>query len=232
MHNALTMLIFSRALRSAALAALIFPVISVSAHARFLERLFFRNLTQEKIAGLPESMRALIEEGASPNIAISAGGSNLLHSTITLNAPEIARILLDAGVRGWDTPEERFHCRSAATVPSDAAVEILKMMLDHGSPIDAKDKNGKTLLDYAAEFGNAKAVRVLLERGADASALSLQPRNAASKAARRFERFFANSKTGVPPAARPSLLIDAFIGQWTAHHHSTKRPSRLRARIV
>lgn len=172
MHNALTMLIFSRVLRSAALAALIFPVISVSAHARFLELLFLRNLTQEKIAGLPESMRELIEEGASPNIAISAGGSNLLHSTITLNAPEIARILLDAGVRGWDTPEERFHCRSAATVPSDAAVEILKMMLDHGCQIDAKDKNGKTLLDYAAEFGNAKAVRVLLERGADTSALS------------------------------------------------------------
>lgn len=34
MHNALTMLIFSRVLRSAALAALIFPVISVSAHAQ------------------------------------------------------------------------------------------------------------------------------------------------------------------------------------------------------
>lgn len=34
MHNALTMLIFSRALRRAALAALIFPVISVSAHAQ------------------------------------------------------------------------------------------------------------------------------------------------------------------------------------------------------
>lgn len=46
------------------------------------------------------------------------------------------------------------------------------MMLDHGCQIDAKDKNGETLLDYAAEFGNAKAVRVLLERGVDASALS------------------------------------------------------------
>lgn len=34
MHNALTMLIFSRTLRRAALAALIFPVISVSAHAQ------------------------------------------------------------------------------------------------------------------------------------------------------------------------------------------------------
>lgn len=42
-------------------------------------------------------------------------------------------------------PEERFHCRSAATVPSDAAVEILKMMLAHGCQIDAKNKNGKTL---------------------------------------------------------------------------------------
>lgn len=153
MHNALAMLIFSRALRSAALAALIFPVISVSAHAQGnaadeIERFIFVRRARE----------AQKKETRDPSARSSSARRRK-------NDRGAARAFCS-------TPEERFHCRSDATFPSDAAVEILKMMLDHGCQIDAKDKNGETLLDYAAEFGNAKAVRVLLERGADASALS------------------------------------------------------------
>jgi ankyrin repeat protein len=44
---------------------------------------------------------------------------------------------------------------------------ILKALLDHGTDFNARDKNGETLLMYAAEYGYSRSVGLLLERGAD-----------------------------------------------------------------
>ena len=51
-------------------------------------------------------------------------------------------------------------------------VLTLKAMIQTGSAIDEFDHRGKTALHYAAEEGNSKAIRLLLEHNADANAYS------------------------------------------------------------
>ena len=77
---------------------------------------------------------------------------------------EPARRLLDRGAKverpGW-TP-----LHYAASGPNPALVRLL---LDRGSPIDARSPNGTTPLMMAARYGTEDATAMLLERGADAS---------------------------------------------------------------
>ncbi len=73
----------------------------------------------------------------------------------------VARLLLDAGDDG-----------QAALV--DAAghgqAEAVRLMLDAGIPLDARDQDGATPLHAAALSGSAQVIRLLLDRGADIEA--------------------------------------------------------------
>ncbi|RPI78632.1 MAG: hypothetical protein EHM45_05850 [Desulfobacteraceae bacterium] len=45
--------------------------------------------------------------------------------------------------------------------------DAVRVYLDKGAPVNAKDENGHTLLMYAALFGRSAVVKLLVERGAD-----------------------------------------------------------------
>ena len=67
-----------------------------------------------------------------------------------------------------------------------ASVAGLRLLLDAGADVDARDGWGRTALAYAAAVGNAAAARVLLDAGADpdlADAAGATPLMAASDAA-------------------------------------------------
>ena len=67
-----------------------------------------------------------------------------------------------------------------------ASVAGLRLLLDAGADVDARDGWGRTALAYAAAVGNAAAVRVLLDAGADpdlADAAGATPLMAAADAA-------------------------------------------------
>lgn len=49
----------------------------------------------------------------------------------------------------------------------DAKLDVINKLLDHGADINARNDSGETVLIAAAGFGEAAAVRVLLQRGAD-----------------------------------------------------------------
>ena len=51
---------------------------------------------------------------------------------------------------------------------------IMKLLLDHGAPVDAKDKYELTPLMAAARWGRIEMVNVLLEQGADPNARDKQ----------------------------------------------------------
>lgn len=92
------------------------------------------------------------------------------------NHPEIARMLLDAGARCWDTPEERTLCNQSIAIhgfkQDEDTIEIIGRMLDRGYPINAKDSDGNTLLGISVTFSRNEQVRFLLERGADVEAMN------------------------------------------------------------
>ncbi len=64
--------------------------------------------------------------------------------------------------------------KSGATPLHTAALggdaEVVKLLLDHGAEINARDQeSGATPLSYAASLGRAEVVDLLLTRGADAT---------------------------------------------------------------
>jgi len=56
------------------------------------------------------------------------------------------------------------------TPPAGDSTGVVGLLLYAGADLNAKDKDGKTALMYAAENGHADAVRSLLDKGADVNA--------------------------------------------------------------
>ena len=48
-----------------------------------------------------------------------------------------------------------------------ASSEIVKLLIDHGCALDFTDKNGRTALICAIEFGNLKIAEILVKAGVD-----------------------------------------------------------------
>jgi ankyrin repeat protein len=57
--------------------------------------------------------------------------------------------------------------------------EVVKLLLDHGAEINARDQeSGATPLAYAASLGRAEVVELLLDRGADAALKNIRGQTA------------------------------------------------------
>jgi ankyrin repeat protein len=78
---------------------------------------------------------------------------------------EVVKLLLDKGV---NVNEYTSYVRITPLMfaVKNGHKEIVKLLLDRGANIEAKDRNGKSLLDYAAKSGNKEVVELLLDRGA------------------------------------------------------------------
>src|SRR5260370_29543454 len=59
---------------------------------------------------------------------------------------------------------------AAVGPPSETQPWIVKMLLDHGGNVHARDRDGETGLMHAARNGNGEAVKLMLARGAEIEA--------------------------------------------------------------
>ncbi|EXB29253.1 Serine/threonine-protein phosphatase 6 regulatory ankyrin repeat subunit A [Morus notabilis] len=123
-----------------------------------------------------ESLLRVATELADPESMLNL----LLESGLKIGArvePDDAR-----ASRGWDA----LHA-AAALDRTDEVVELVRTMRGCGS-LDRGDREGKTPLHVAAEKGNIRCARVLVESGADKDARSRDGRTALHRAAANGDR--------------------------------------------
>jgi hypothetical protein len=113
---------------------------------------------------LPDALsRCGLSSGRKDAMCSAADGSNLA----------MMQLLARHGVPLHpEQPGTTSPIHSVASSWEDNAVECMKWLLDEGVPIDAADEDGKTPLMVAGEYCRTAVVELLLERGADRSALA------------------------------------------------------------
>lgn len=107
-------------------------------------------------------LRHLHEMGVKP----ADGGTEALGYAVSRNHLAEAKYLLENGVA---LPKDPYVLRNAA---GEGYLEMVKLLLDHGADINAKDGEGLTPLAWAAYEGQDDVCLLLVQRGADMEAES------------------------------------------------------------
>jgi ankyrin repeat protein len=108
----------------------------------------------KELAGKEEYLTARGGSGASP-----------LVSAMSLNKPEIAKLLIEKGIKldSWAISE----CTSIQDAKK--RMEIVQLLIKKGADVNAVGSGDLTALHKAAAAGDLNLARVLLDNGADAS---------------------------------------------------------------
>jgi ankyrin repeat protein len=115
-------------------------------------------------------------KGGDPDLLDQDGWTVLHHASYCGNPDDVVAVLdsgadpnIHATAAGWN----------AAMAAADAERwENVRLLLDRGTDVEAKDRFGQTLLHYAARQCNAEALRMLIDRGVDVNSLSANKRSA------------------------------------------------------
>ncbi len=157
-----------------------------------------RNRTPLQVAAYINSrkrydvMKLLLESGADPNRE-DENGQTPVHRMLDLYHPRKAKLLLEFGAKNdifvasligdtqfieaelkRDPSLVRTHDPSGNTALGVAAaanqIEVVKLLLDAGAPVDIRDNYGDTPLAKAAMRGKVDVMRLLIDRGAAVNA--------------------------------------------------------------
>jgi ankyrin repeat protein len=154
-----------------------------------------RVLISAAVAGDESIVRALLEAGGDPSEPIPNGVTPLMMVSRGAGAGP-ARLLLDAGAAvnaqsNKPTPGPRgFAALGELTALHMASafgnVPLIKLLLERGADVKAKDTRGMTPLMMAAasEFQNEEVVRILIAAGSDVNAKAEDGQTVASWAAK------------------------------------------------
>jgi uncharacterized protein len=123
--------------------------------------------------GQAERMRVLLRERPELVGVFAADGFTPLHVAAHFCNPEVVSLLLDHGadpaaVTRNEIAVTPLHSGVAARRGDHAAMlDIVRMLLEAGAPVDGAQNGGFTALHTAARRGDEELVRVLLAHGAD-----------------------------------------------------------------
>ena len=110
-----------------------------------------------------EALKVLLDAGADPNER-GTDGTGILPWAVGYGYTEVVRELVKAGTR-IDDPLDRFGQTPLMQAARTGKTEIVRTLLELGAKIGAKDREGKTALDYAKEKGHAEIAEILNQAG-------------------------------------------------------------------
>lgn len=117
-------------------------------------------------AGQTEVVRLLLAKGAEKNARDAKTGMNALLSASMRGSRDVAKLLLDGGVRVDDADNDGRTPLMWASMSGRA--DLIKMLLEHGADLKARDKtHGADPLIVAAANGRTTAALLLLDKGAN-----------------------------------------------------------------
>jgi hypothetical protein len=173
------------------------------------------------IAGDPELTRLLLEAGADPtDDRDGLHGNEVLYHACEFPDPTCAMLVIDAGSRqdliDYDLGRAlnfpnvemiEMFCTHGARADAGHLLqaiwrrrppETVAALLDAGAPIDEPDDHGLTALRVATRWGEDAAATLLLERGADAAAITDDDR--------ALGALVAGTAHDVPPGVALSMI--------------------------
>lgn len=122
-------------------------------------------------AGDVDRLRALLEGDRALSNVYASDGFTPLGLAAFSKRREAVHLLLEHGADPSRHSRNSFSFAPLhSAVADDSDVEIARMLLDAGAPVDARNGQGGTALHTAAFTGHRQIVELLLERGADAHA--------------------------------------------------------------
>jgi ankyrin repeat protein len=113
-------------------------------------------------------VRALLDAGADPNSCVRVSGISAL-MWASLATPEVVRMLLEAGA---DPNASESHSTGGTPIQwamndRKTDTEIIRLLIDYGANVNARNWLGETPLYLAARHRRIDLVRLLLSAGAD-----------------------------------------------------------------
>jgi ankyrin repeat protein len=114
-----------------------------------------------------ETVRRLLQQGASPNIS-EADGSTALHWAVEADDLEMTPLLLQAGADAKRA--NRYGMTPLHLAAVNGNVALIRELLEAGANPNAVLPEGETVLMTAARTGSAVSVALLLDRGAKVDA--------------------------------------------------------------
>jgi ankyrin repeat protein len=132
------------------------------------------NRVRELAEAFPESIHAYSSDGFYP-----------LGLAAFFGHRQIAEYLLDSGADVNQAADNAFKVAPIHAAVSNGDIETVRLILERGADINARQQNGFTALHGAAGAGRADLVELLLAHGADRHALTDDGKTPAAVAAER-----------------------------------------------
>jgi ankyrin repeat protein len=131
-------------------------------------------------------MERLIADEATQARAVSGDGWPPLHLAAAFATPEAVALLLEHGAHVHQRSHNPLRNQALhACAALGNSVEAARLLLDAGAAVNETQAGGFTPLHQAAAAGKRELVKLLLERGADPSALCDQGKSAGDYARER-----------------------------------------------
>ena len=141
-------------------------------------------------------------------------------------SPEVAEVFLSAGADPSSTNRMDHRTPLHQVALSKFSLQFGRLLIDHGGPVDARDKSQRTPLHYCGRESNFPMAELLIDRGADVGAADINLRNVFHHAAQCDGMQFIQSMLKLlTPASCMPLLNAKDSGKHTVLHSAVLRRS-------